>query len=63
MEVYMMQVLDHAQVEWLCVAPHVAATFQSLLREAGYNKEVQWWVSGTNCNSPGHRPAPGQKSH
>ena len=39
----MLQVFGHQQVEWFCIAPHVAAAAQQLLHRAGINKDVQWY--------------------
>lgn len=36
------QVFGHRQIEWFCIAPHVASTLQGLLDQIGYVKNVHW---------------------
>ena len=38
------QVMGHAQVEWFCIAPHVAKVLQDLMDRNQFQKRVRWWV-------------------
>ena len=34
--------MNHQQVEWFCIAPHVAAVLQDLFDKQGFEKRVLW---------------------